>query len=112
MQATTTTTTYFGGKVSQVTRDCAILADNETQERDVINLYPTATNQTILGFGGAITESVGHTLDQLPPAQKQAVLAACFGQDGLGYTMARTSIDTSFANEDVKKHLREALGRW
>ncbi len=107
MQATTTTTTYMGGKISQVTKDCAILADNETQERDVINLYPAATNQTILGFGGAITESVGHTLSQLPPAQQQAVLSACFGEDGLGYTMARTSIDSC----DFSLSPYEAAGR-
>ena len=94
MQATTTTTTYQSGKVAQSTRICAVIADNDTQERDVINLYPAVKNQTILGFGGAITESVGYTLSKLSPERQNELLSACFGQDGLRYTMARTSIDS------------------
>jgi glucosylceramidase len=94
MQATATTTTYQNGTTSQNVTDCAVFIDDNTQERDVINLYPSAPNQTIFGFGGAITEAVGHTLSLLPLAQQLEVLDACFGQDGLRYTVARTSIDS------------------
>ena len=94
MQATATTTTYQNSKAAQDTRNCAVIADNDTQERDVINLYPAVKNQTIFGFGGAITEAVGYTLSKLPPAKQEEVLSACFGRDGLRYTMARTSIDS------------------
>ena len=94
MQATATTTTYQNSKAAQSTRICAVIADNNTQERDVINLYPAVKNQTIFGFGGAITEAVGYTLSKLPPAKQEEVLSACFGRDGLRYTMARTSIDS------------------
>jgi glucosylceramidase len=94
MQAKAITTNYHDGEISQKAVPCEISADNGTQERDVVNVYTDLTNQTICGFGGAITESVGHTLSQMPGLQQKRILEACFGEDGLRYTQVRTSIDS------------------
>lgn len=52
----------------------------------------TTQKQTILGFGGAITESVAAVLSALPPETRQAAIDAYFSPSGSGYTLARTHI--------------------
>ncbi len=52
--------------------------------------------QTVLGFGGAITDSVAEVYDKLTPAAQQAFLTAYFDpHNGLGYNIVRTSIHSS-----------------
>jgi glucosylceramidase len=87
-------TTYIDGKVNQQTSACKTTADTGAQERNVVNIYPKIANQQIEGFGGAITESVGHTLSRMPAECQKAILSAVFGADGLRYTIVRTSIDS------------------
>ena len=94
MQAKAIATYYLNGNISQKTFSCEILPDNQTQEREVVNIYPDITDQTIDGFGGAITESVGYVLSNMPQAIQAEILKACFGRDGLSYTQVRTSIDS------------------
>ena len=45
-------------------------------------------------FGGALTESSGWVLGQLPPAKRAEVINRYFGADGIGYTLARTHINS------------------
>jgi glucosylceramidase len=47
--------------------------------------------QPVVGFGGALTESAAHVLQQLPKAKRAQVLRSYFDPgDGIGYTLART----------------------
>jgi len=94
MQAKASYTNYVQGQITQSSADCRITADTGAKERDVVNIYPKIANQQIEGFGGAITESVGHTLSQMPAECQNAILSAVFGVDGLRYTIVRTSIDS------------------
>jgi len=94
MQAKATITTYLNSKITQSVKECLITTDDDSQERDVINIYPKFANQQIGGFGGAITESVGYTLSKLSPSTQAEILNAIFGADGLRYTLVRTSIDS------------------
>ena len=94
MQAKATITTYQNETIQQETVICDVAADTGAQERDVINLYPDVLNQTILSFGGAITEAVGSTLAQMPARTQTKILRDVFGADGLRYTQVRTSIDS------------------
>ncbi|KAI1700264.1 glycosyl hydrolase family 30 TIM-barrel domain-containing protein [Ditylenchus destructor] len=50
---------------------------------------PSESFQTILGFGGAFTDSVGINLNRLSSAARQNLLQSYFGQSGLGYTVGR-----------------------
>ena len=61
----------------------------------VVRLDPAFAFQEIIGFGGALTESAGWCLSQLPPALRSEVLHAYFDQvHGIGYTFARTHINS------------------
>ena len=62
-----------------------------TAKRSVIAIS-TTEKQQIVGFGGAITESVASVLASLPTAARQAALDAYFSPSGSGYTLTRTHI--------------------
>ena len=94
MQAKATRTSYQQQEITQSSISCSIRPDTGAQERDVVNIYPKAANQSIDGFGGAITESVGYTLSKMPTDQQKEILSAVFGEEGLRYTQVRTSIDS------------------
>ncbi|AEJ20299.1 glycoside hydrolase family 30 protein [Gracilinema caldarium] len=61
----------------------------------IINVDTEKTYQTIMGFGGALTESSGYVLASLSAADREAVLKAYFSaSEGLGYTFARTHLNS------------------
>ena len=51
------TTLFDGGVANQITTPLQVVADDDTQEVQLLNLYPDIRYQTIDGFGGAITFS-------------------------------------------------------
>ena len=63
-------------------------------ENQVVNLYPGFAYQKIIGFGGAMTESAAYSLSLLPEDLRREALQAYFGEDGNGYTLLRTHIDS------------------
>ncbi len=71
------------------------LSSKVRSARRRVVLDPGRTFQTILGFGGAFTESSAYTLHQLPNLLQDEVLSAYFDpQDGHGYTLCRTHINS------------------
>ena len=87
-------TLFKDGVRESVTR--AIDADpKETdREKDLVNLYPEVTYQTVEGFGGAITDAAGYVFSLMPEALRRSFIDGYFGPDGLGYTVGRTSVDS------------------
>ncbi len=60
-----------------------------------ITCDPGITFQAIEGFGGALTESSGWVLDQLPASARAEVLRRYYDpREGIGYTLARTHINS------------------
>ena len=60
-----------------------------------IEVDPAARYQTILGFGGAITESAAYTLNRLPGPVRRSVLQAYYAPGrGNCYTMGRLHINS------------------
>lgn len=60
-----------------------------------ILIDPNKTFQTIVGFGGALTDAAAETFAKLPESKQNEVLEAYFDPDkGIGYTLCRTSIHT------------------
>jgi glucosylceramidase len=54
---------------------------------------PAKTFQTILGIGGALTDSSAETFAKLPAPKQREILDAYFDSSkGIGYTLARTNI--------------------
>jgi glucosylceramidase len=57
---------------------------------------PNHSFQTMLGIGGAMTDAAAETFAKLPKAQQQEFMKAYYSpKDGIGYTLARTSIHSS-----------------
>ena len=61
-------------------------------ESQLINLYPEITYQTMIGFGGAITESAGYAFSKLPINKQDSLINEYFSKDGLNYSLARLPI--------------------
>ena len=56
---------------------------------------PQSAFQTIIGFGGALTDASAETFAKLPDAQQKELLRAYYDpQTGIGYTLARTNIQS------------------
>ena len=61
-------------------------------ENQVINIYPGVEYQTILGFGGAFTQSSGYNFIKMNDEKKQKFLNDYFSENGLNYNMGRLPI--------------------
>jgi glucosylceramidase len=62
---------------------------------------PSKTFQTMLGIGGALTDAAAEIFYKLPKDKQKEFLTAYFDKDkGIGYTLGRTSIQSSdFSSE-------------
>ena len=64
-------------------------------ENQIINIYPEITYQSIIGFGGAFTESTGFALKSLPKEKQVNLLNEYFSKSGLNYSIGRLPIGSS-----------------
>lgn len=65
---------------------------SEKIENNVINIYPEITYQSIIGFGGAFTESAGLAYSKLSDEKKSNLITDYFSPQGLNYSMGRLPI--------------------
>ena len=108
-QATVYTTCHDTGDKLTPTKLQPFTPLPQPQENDpCIFLDPTHRFQTIVGFGGAFTDSAAENFYKLSPAKQQEVLTAYFSPDkGIGYTLGRTTInscdfsDSSYSYDDT-----------
>jgi len=78
----------------------------------IIYVDPTKKKQTMLGFGGALTESAAYLYSLLGFEQKTMLLKAYFTKEGANYTYGRLSINSSdfgFGNYDYLDGSDESL---
>ncbi|HXS57222.1 MAG TPA: glycoside hydrolase family 30 protein [Hanamia sp.] len=62
---------------------------------------PTKTFQTFFGIGGALTDASAETFSKLPEERQQELLQAYFDKEkGIGYTIARTNINSCDFSSD------------
>jgi len=63
---------------------------------------PTKTFQTLVGIGGAITDASAETFAKLPIEKQKEFLAAYYDANkGIGYTLARTNIQSCDFSSDM-----------
>ena len=61
----------------------------------IVNIDTTDTHQTIIGFGGAITESSAYVLSKLNKEQRKLLIRSYYDREyGIGYTLGRTHINS------------------
>jgi len=62
---------------------------------------PSKTFQTIVGIGGALTDATAETFAKLPKEKQQELLQAFYSsKKGIGYTLARTNINSCDFSSD------------
>ncbi len=66
-----------------------------TENEISIFVNPQIRFQTMLGFGGAITDASSEVFAKLSPAVQEEFLQAYYGADGLAYSLARTTIHSA-----------------
>lgn len=81
-------TSASGNKLNRVT------AFTVNGKASVIKVLPDETFQTILGFGGSFTESSASLLNKLGKENRKKVLEAYFSENGAGYTLTRTHMNS------------------
>jgi glucosylceramidase len=69
---------------------------------------PSKTFQEFLGIGGALTDAAAETFAKLPADKQQAFLRAYYDrEEGIGYSMARTNINSCDFSSDVYTYVEE-----
>jgi glucosylceramidase len=69
--------------------------DKAGVENQIINVYEDVEYQSIIGFGGAITEASAVTAAKLSDENSKRILNAYYDEkDGIGYTICRTHINS------------------
>ncbi|MGA2750156.1 MAG: glycoside hydrolase family 30 protein [Verrucomicrobiota bacterium] len=96
------------------------------EQQQCVFVDPSKRFQTMIGIGGALTDASAETFYKLPKDKQQEILRAYFDrQNGIGYTLGRTSIhscdfssesytyvtngDTELASFDVAHDLKYRL---
>ena len=75
---------------------------SSSAEYAVINVFDEFEYQTVLGFGGAFTESAAYNYSLLTPAQKQDFLEKYFSRErGIAYNFGRTHINSCDFSLDI-----------
>ena len=70
---------------------------------------PTKEFQTYFGIGGALTDASAETFYKLPRDKQQEVLQAYFDKDkGIGYTIARTNINSCDFSSDMYTYVADS----
>lgn len=89
------------GKVRIITTNSDAGKFWETEEREiatmtdcmkVVNVYPELTEQTIVGFGGAVTEASAYSYSLLGADAQKEVVDGYYGENGLRYNLARVHV--------------------
>lgn len=69
---------------------------------------PSKTFQTYFGTGAALTDASAETFYKLPKASQQELLTAYFGREkGIGYTVARTNINSCDFSSDMYTYVAD-----
>jgi glucosylceramidase len=87
----------------------AFAAQEPTSEgRVYVFVDPGKTFQTMIGIGGALTDASAETFAKLPAAQQDELLRAYYSADqGIGYTLARTNINSCDFSSDSYTYVTE-----
>ena len=73
-----------------------------------IFVNPNKRFQKVLGFGGAITDASAEVFAKLPPAKQREMLTAYYDKDeGIGYSLARTTIHSSDFGSGSHTYIKE-----
>ncbi len=77
-------------------------------ESGIVNIFPQARYQEILGFGGAFTESAAYNYSLLSQDDKKRFMELYFSKDkGIGYSFGRTHINSCDFSLDIYSYVSD-----
>ena len=80
----------------------------KTTETGVINVFDEIEYQTVLGFGGAFTESAAYNYSLLTEQQKKQFMESYFSREkGIGYNFGRTHINSCDFSLDIYTYIED-----
>lgn len=90
-----------GQKLANIGEASAVDLPQPSEAQQTIFVDPSKTFQTVVGIGGALTDAAAETFYKLPKEVQKEILRAYFDpQNGIGYTLGRTHIDScDFSSE-------------
>ena len=86
---------------------------SQSDSSHAVNIDPETTFQSILGFGGALTQSSATVYKQLPDELREELIQSYYGEGGLGFSIGRLPIHScdfstesyTFVGDDADKDL-------
>jgi len=109
--ATIFTTAKDSGLRLALSNDVTFREATQPTENEIsIFVNPRIRFQTMLGFGGAITDASSEVFAELSPAVQDEFLNAYYGVDGLAYSLARTTIHSADFGSGSYTYIEEGDG--
>ena len=103
---TTADSTDYRLSVTDTIKFSELIQPKETQVCVFVN--PDKTFQTFLGIGGALTDASAETFSKIPETKQSELLKAYYDtQKGIGYTLARTNINSCDFSSDSYTYVDE-----
>lgn len=94
-----------------LTQTAAMAFQDATQPPETqpfIFIDPTRKFQTILGIGGALTDAAAETFAKLPPDKQKELMTRYYDpKKGIGYTLARTNINSCDFSSDSYTYVQD-----
>ncbi len=79
-----------------------------TAETAIVNVYDECEYQSVIGFGGAFTESAAYNYSLLSDEQKKAFMEGYFSKEnGIGYNFGRTHINSCDFSLDLYTYIED-----
>ncbi|RYF89332.1 MAG: glycosyl hydrolase [Chitinophagaceae bacterium] len=103
-------TTADSGNLRLTLTDTLVFTDKPQPVESEITVFvdPTKTFQTFFGIGAALTDASAETFYKMPKDKQQELLKAFFDkQTGIGYTVARTNINSCDFSSDMYTYVQE-----
>lgn len=91
------------------TQTLTMVAKPQPVETEVaLFVDPAKTFQTMVGIGGALTDAAAETFAKLSPAKQKEFLTAYYDKEkGIGYTFARTHIQSCDFSSETYSYVKE-----
>jgi glucosylceramidase len=79
-----------------------------TETQTLVFIDPSKTFQTFIGIGGALTDASAEVFAKMPKAAQRELLDAYYDKNkGIGYTIARTNINSCDFSSDMYTYVAE-----
>lgn len=85
-------TSRAGDRLTLIAPTIEHAKDGDEAAVPLLRIHPERGQQTLKGFGGALTESSAYLLSELSPERRDEVIQAYFGSEGAAYSLLRVSI--------------------